>query len=450
MKWINKIAVINSRLLSKETQIDGRLLVLLALAIYFISIFASSFFTRYDVFWNMLGVPAVPPPFWDLRVITSGFECHRLGYDVIVSNPCNPGVSFREVNYPRVWMSLASLGLGQNQNFQIGILIILLFYYSIFLVIPHINYIEALVYSLILCSPSIMLGVERANNDLIIFGILSASTLLLSKHRQVWRFLAYFTILFAAILKLYPIFSLTVIVKERRRSAYIIGAFLGVIFVVYIFATFHDLQLISSATPRVDHWSYGYKIFFDLLHNDLKKIGKFLGISKGSVYTIFPDLSITVTVLLKAVLGGFAFILTLISIIAIFIVFEKTKGLDISLNKHFSCQSTYIDIFRLRASIYIGTFLLGNNWCYRLVFLVFAIPQILTWIKSYCPLSVFSNFALAGIILTLWMKTTIDHGPGMFLHQLIDWFLFFYFIYTLLFTLPDWLKLLIWKRNRFM
>jgi hypothetical protein len=42
----------------------------------------------------------------------------------------------------------------------------------------------------------------------------------------------------------------------------------------------------------------------------------------------------------------------------------------------------YLNMFRLSAGIYIGTFILGNNWDYRLMFLLFAIPQITSWAEE--------------------------------------------------------------------
>jgi hypothetical protein len=267
-------------------------------------------------------------------------------------------------------MSLAFLGLGQQQNFALGILIISVFLCSLFLVIPRLNYAEALVYSFILCSPSVMLGIERANNDLIIFSILSISTLLLSQHKQFWRFSAYFSILFATILKLYPIFSLVVILKERRRIVYTLGVFLLAVFSIYIIITFHDLQLISSATPRFNKWSYGYKIIIDLMFADLRKIWEITeAINKTSYAPHSSFFIVGPTLKILSVMA--AFILFLTSITAILILLRK-KGLDGRLDKYPALQSDYIDTFRLGANIYIGTFLLGNNWAYRLIFLVFS------------------------------------------------------------------------------
>ena len=59
--------------------------------------------------------------------------------------------------------------------------------------------------------------------------------------------------------------------------------------------------------------------------------------------------------------------------------------------------------FRMGASIYIGTFLLGNNWDYRLAFLVLVLPQLLEWtrssIKKHRTIALASLF---GVLVSCW------------------------------------------------
>jgi len=42
----------------------------------------------------------------------------------------------------------------------------------------------------------------------------------------------------------------------------------------------------------------------------------------------------------------------------------------------------HLDAFRMGASIYIGTYLLGSNFDYRLMFLLFTIPQLTEWLSN--------------------------------------------------------------------
>jgi hypothetical protein len=111
---------------------------------------------------------------------------------------------------------------------------------------------------------------------------------------------------------------------------------------------------------------------------------------------------------------------------------------DNTLNKLNDLNFNQIDAFRIGSSIYIGTFFIGNNWDYRLIFLLFTIPQILLWIKTKSRISPISALALIGIILSTWLSRIGD--LIYHLDEPINWLLFFFFSYTVILTLPNWLK----------
>jgi hypothetical protein len=127
------------------------------------------------------------------------------------------------------------------------------------------------------------------------------------------------------------------------------------------------------------------------------------------------------------------FSLSLIPLISLFLIRR-----DDTLNKFNNLNLNQIDAFRIGSSIYIGTFFIGNNWDYRLIFLLFTIPQILLWIKTKNQISTLSFFALIGIILTTWLSRI--GGKIYNLDELINWLLFFFFSYTVILTFPNWLK----------
>jgi hypothetical protein len=402
-----------SSVLSKQTANDGRIFVVIALAIYFISIFISSFFTKYNIFWSRLGVTTMTPAFADLGFVLSAFECHRKGYDILIENPCNEWN--HPMNYPRIWMSLAFLGLNQSHTFLLGIFIGFLFFTLILIIIGRLNYAEALAYTIILCSPSVMLGVERGNTDLIIFILLSVALLLLRSPRIVVRGFSYLTLLLAATLKLYPIFALAIVFKENKRRAYILAGVIVVAFILYVFSIFPDLKYISAETLRSNQLSYGGIIIFNILF----KLIKLFAPNQQGLDTIK--------------IAMLALVVLLLLVIAYLLVKRRTLFEDMS-----GLNTDFIQSFRIGAGIYIGTFLLGNNWDYRLMFLIFTIPQILAWIKSNSWISLYSSFAFIGAIITLWLSRWSYTG----LDELINWLLFFYFISSLMLTMPDSLKTL--------
>jgi hypothetical protein len=407
-----------SSTLSKNSKLDGRIIILLFLIIYFSIIYISSFFTSYYQFWTYLGVPALSPSFADLRNITSGIECYRQGFDPLINDPCDPWN--RPMNYPRIWLGLSSLGLDQSHTFILGVFLAVLFYASIFFIVitKRLNVGEGLIYGLVLCSPAVMLAVERGNNDLVIFIFLCLSVFMIQKK----RILPYFFILVASILKIYPIFGIFIAIRENKKRFFIIALIISTIFFIYIIYTWKDIILMNTFIPRSAHISYGSRVIFDGLN-------VFFGDSGG-----IPEI-------VRKILSFIGVLIVLISSYW----WAYKNGLSVLNTEH-------IDSFRMGAIIYIGTFIIiGNNWDYRLVFLILTLPQLFAWIKNKNELSYYAVFLLMAILFTMY-SSLISRIIGTYfvfpIEELINWLIFACFIYVLLLTLPDWLKTKLWLNNR--
>lgn len=415
-----------TRQLSKTSKLDGRFLLLAILILYFLPILlTSNFFTYFPKSWRQSSfiyplVDKMLPPFADMRVIAAGAECIRLGYDVLMENPCDPWQ--RLMNYPRIWSIFAFWGINQSHTVILGIICGVLFFVLTFVTIERLNYLESLFYALILCSPSVMLAVERGNNDLIIFILLALCLLLIKGRNLIWRSFGYALILLSAILKLYPIFALTTSLKEKRRDFLFIFIAISITFIIYVIGNIESLSLVSKATPRSTLLSYGSKVIFDVI---LLNIGNF---SK-----IFLEAKIAKITQIVALL---IYVLSIFMILLTAYVLVK-RGEDLS-EKESQSGINKIDAFRIGASIYTGTFLIGNNWDYRLIFLLFTIPQILAWLKSRNNFSAIAGLALVGIISTTWLSNL--SSDFFYLDELINWLLFFFYVYGLILTSPKWLK----------
>ncbi|RKZ61204.1 MAG: hypothetical protein DRR16_15725 [Candidatus Parabeggiatoa sp. nov. 3] len=421
-----------SSILSKNSKMDGRIIVLLFLITYFSMIYISSFVMPYVQFWTYLGVPSMSPSFADLRDITSALECYRQGFDPLIHNPCDPWN--RPMNYPRLWLGLSSLGLDQSHTFILGILQAILFYACIFIIIiKRLSVSEGLFYGLILCSPAVMLAVERGNNDLMIFVFLSLSVFLMQKR----RILPYFFILMASILKLYPIVSIMSALREDKKRAIIIMLMVGTLFMIYMIYTWQDVILIGTTVPRSANLSYGSRVLFDGLNPIFQSISG-LGIPEH-FRTLFSFMAVLFVLVASYLATRLAFIQT------------HTQ------NKLITTQ--YIDSFRIGSIIYIGTFIIGNNWDYRLIFLILTLPQLFAWFKIQNPLSQCSVFLLIAILFTMWASFFAVWFSGLFsfvfslqktgnhlvflIEEIINWLIFGCLISILLSTLPDWLKTLL-------
>ena len=405
--------------LLKESKIDGRWILLFFVFVLFSFIVISSFFRSYHVFWNTI-IPGIWPPFADTRVITAGYECSLLGYNVFLSNPCN----YITVNYPHIWITLASLGnLNQNSTIPIGIFLSFSFFSSFFLSISRINMLEVFIYSSLFYSPSILLALERGNSDLIIFTLLATTMVLIRNSAYMKRLVGYVIILLASILKLYPVFAFISVFKERKKMALPLFLLLGIFFAIYCGFIFKDIQVINQITPRPTYFGYGIVVLPELLGSYLLPYYPAPFSNIKFFIKLFPQLRLVLAV------GIFIFISCSMYI------FIRKYNTFFSHLFHSHISHDHMESFRIGASIYIGTFLLGNNYDYRLIFLLFTIPQLISWIKKDENIGL-SCCALFGIIGTTWLSK----WSFFYIDELINWFLFIYFLCMLVSTLPEWLK----------
>ncbi|MGH3135101.1 MAG: hypothetical protein ACRDPV_01230 [Gaiellaceae bacterium] len=329
--------------------------------------------------WDRLGVPAVTPGFFDLRSVTSGWDCARQHLGAWPVNPCDPGG--RPENYPRVWMAASILGLGQDDTYLIGSLIAVAFFAAAILVLsPRAPIGDALIYGLALCSPAVMFGVERGNVDIALFSLVAAAGLVMRRSRYGPPF-ASALVLVAAVLKLFPIAAVGMLARLPRRAAVICVASVVGFFAVYAAATFRDIRTIERVLPQGDEYAYGLHIF-----------GGWLG------RIVAPGRMWDVVVIVLAIAAAIA--------------------LRRRLRNHLSTGPLReLDLFWAGAGIYVATFALGRSSDYRLVFLLLTIPQLARWASARQALPIAT---LCGILLTLWLPSPWSNLPV--LNNLIrDW-----------------------------
>jgi hypothetical protein len=320
--------------------------------------------------WDELGVPPMSPGFFDLRSVTSGWDCARKHAGAWPDNPCDP--SERPENYPRIWIAASILGLGEEDTYLIGSLIAVAFFATAILVLPRrASLAEALVYGLALCSPAVMFGVERGNVDIALFSMVAAAGLLM--RRAPWGPpVASTLILVAAVLKLFPIAAIGMLAGLPRRTAVLCVATVGGLFAVYAAATFRDIQTIERILPQGVEYSYGLHIF-----------GGWLGrlVVPGRMW----DVGIVA--------------LTLAAAIALRRRLRSRLGTG---------ASRELDLFWAGAGVYVATFALVRSFDYRLVFLLLTIPQLLRWARVGRALPIAT---LCAILPTLWLPSSWSNVP---------------------------------------
>ncbi|NCR47070.1 MAG: hypothetical protein GPJ03_24840 [Microcystis aeruginosa G13-01] len=420
-------------MLKKQSKIDGRFLVVAALLGYFGLLYLANFFVPYHEFWRKLGVPAVENPFIDLAAVLGAFDCDRLTGEVsLANNSC-----FTQIFYPSSWSLLTWLGLEQRNTIFLGVFFALIFYVITLIIIGRLNYQEAIVYALILCSPPVMLLVERGNVDIVIYSWLGVALMIIKNSRAlIFRLCAYLLIFFWGVIKLFPIFGLAVIFKEKRNLFLFLAAIFTTAFITYFLASIGEMKTISSFHDGLRIWySFGYKVLFGAVKYILSRLtsGE-TDIKEKLKYMMYIIMILyTMSILTRVLLSKFKIFKEWLS--SDFVSTDSDKSLD---------KSRYIDYFRLAAAIHLGNFLvIGMLYDYKLTFLIFALPQILDWIKQENQLSLPSSMALVAMVATFYASPFLY--PWL-VDEMINWLLAANLLYISLLSMPEWLKSLVHKR----
>ncbi len=411
MDIVNSIHLQIRKMLKQPSKIDGRFLVIAALLGYFGLLYLANFFVPYHKFWRKLGVPAAKNPFMDLGYVLGAFDCDRLTGEVsLTNNSC-----FNQIAYPSSWSLLTWLGLEQRDTIFLGVLFALIFYVITLMIIGRLNYH-------------------------VIYSWLGVGLMIIKNSRAlIFRLCAYLLIFFWGVIKLFPIFGLAVIIKEKRNLFLFLSAIFAAAFITYFLASIGEMKTISQAFDVESVWfRFGHQALFLKVKTLLSNLSLFTGgetdIKKMIRYMMYIIMSLlTLLVLTRVLLSKFKIFQEWLS--WDFVSTDSDKSLD---------KSQYIDYFRLAAGIYLGNYLvIGLVMDYKLTFLIFALPQILDWIKQENQLSLSSSMALVAIVGTFYASPFLHPWA---IDEIINLLLFANLLYISLLSMPEWLKSLVHKR----
>jgi hypothetical protein len=352
-------------------------------------------------FWN---IPTMNPFFADIRTITGVNETLSYGFDPLLLNPGDPWN--RAMNYPRIWQYIAQLlNLNQSHAIYFGFINISLFILGFLLFVNKIrlSVITGVALLLGFFSPATILAMERGNIDLIIFFLFSFSLCYISN-----KLIHPAIILFASILKIFPVFALISLIRFEKKIFLKLLLFFLAAFTLYFFITFNDIKLIINGTPSSSILSYGIKTIPNAFDMDL-----------GPYFYIF------------------------IVFTSIWYCFKKSQ-----FSSHIELNNEYIDSFRIGSIIYLMTFLVGINWDYRLIFLLFTIPQLTIWIRcDFFLVKSSSLVSMISLLLTMWFlnikmffnKEIFGFDDIWFVDEISNWILFLSLLFLFIVSLPNWI-----------
>jgi hypothetical protein len=390
------------------------LLFVVTILILAVSIFSFVFFQNVWLLrkWN---IPIDPPGFLDSRQFAWASEAYAMGYDPLIENPVNP--RGHQLNYPRIWHIFFHLGINESHTNIIGTIIVVLFLFGIgiFWFSKKFNNLTYLILFIVFLSPAVMLGVERSNIELILFSILALAILV----NYYYSIPALLIFMFASVLKLYPVFGFIYLLKENKKRFW--RLFLSAIggFIIYGIISFGDFKQVFETTPKLVNSSFGIHVWWMGLRN-----GRIFAIPLSeSAVTFFTVFSYILSILIVGLTWFY--------------------GMREPYQKNY-IPGEHIDAFRVGAGIFIACFLLMNTHDYRLIFLIFTVPQLVAWLRDkergvlFVPL-----ITLVSIVLSMW-NAFIMHFLGrkitFVIEEFCNWIILAGLFYLVISSLPDWFR----------
>jgi hypothetical protein len=275
--------------------------------------------------------------------------------------------------------------------------------------------------SLGIFSPAVLFGLERGNNDLPVFFMLAVSVWAIKK--SIGGSVAIIGIAF--LLKLYPVFAISVFFREHKRTFQKLLVFSVTAAAVYTAIMFGEIKLVWQQTHL---WNTG-----------IMSYGVLVASRRFSEHAVFWRSASYIAVLL----------------IVAFSILHASR-VPVRPNS----EDRHLDAFRIGSAIYIGTFLLGANWDYRLVFLLFVVPQLLLWTRAGSDwIRRIAVITATCVIAALWSLITQAppwslitqarpiHTPVVKMDHiwiatdwLWKWGVFSGILYLSIYSCPDWLK----------
>lgn len=375
----------------------------------------------YEETWRLWKVPTEWPIFEDFRLIPGSAESYLRGYEPSVENPYDPGQ--RIFNYPTFWRMFFYSGVTQDDTVWISVSMIVLFFVAVFLFPGKLRVADALAMLFFIFSPASMLLYERGNVDLIVFFVCVISLVLTTYS----PYIAAAGLLFGAVMKMFPFFGLSILLKETRSKFLWLIGICTVLFGIYFLITLESAAVAWNRTMRGTEISYGANVVFDRYY-----------------YPSFDGLSQWISDPEPLLKYGPIAMAALLMVSAGIVGLAKPQTLSSSSERNLAA-------FRMGASIYLGTFLLGNNWDYRLAFLVLIVPQLAEWMRSSeGKIQSVLQLCILTLVLTFWHflawfsplieSNVVLYESTFVLDEFVNWTLMVTLTYLFVMSLPDWVK----------
>ncbi|MEO6568281.1 MAG: hypothetical protein ABIO94_05920, partial [Opitutaceae bacterium] len=178
---------------------------------------------RFPIVWQQTGIGEGDKPFLDLYGLLAAGDRAQAGFDASQPNPLDP---YNRPNvYTEWWLVTGKIGLTRADTPWLGVGLILTALLAALVVLRPGTAREATLTLGVLLSPAVLMLVSRANNDLVVFILVSAALLLVRCEGIALRVMAMVIIVVTIVLKYYPLAGVLLLLHCRsRREAVIAGA----------------------------------------------------------------------------------------------------------------------------------------------------------------------------------------------------------------------------------
>ena len=292
----------------------------------------------------------LPNPFADTAFITAQLECWRLGTDVYTRNPCD--VAGRVMVYSPLWLRLFFLPGGQAATVPLALASIAGFIASLTVLPRGSGKTGTVLLMAGIASPATAYAVERGNVDLLIF-ILAAIAVLCAERSARVRLIGHAAIVFAGLLKFYPIVMLVMIARERPKTAMLLELAAVVIVALFAYVWMDELARMLPNIPRP-----GY---------DADAVG---GRRLAEALIVIAGLG-GMPVRARAIMVALTVLLVIAAIFAHRLARDTRFAAAV---RALSGRETLC--LAAGAALFCGCFVAGSSLVYREVLLLFAIPAL--------------------------------------------------------------------------
>jgi hypothetical protein len=363
----------------------------------------------WDPTWRAFGVTPLRPAFFDMHVINDYAACASKGVDAYAPHACN-GDNF---NIPPAWLWLGYLGLDGGDSTWLSLLVDAAAAMVLVLLFKGRSWSQGVIGLAAIVSPSVMMGLERGNLDLLILTLVGLAALICDERRLGRACGAIALLALGVALKLFPMFCVSLAARFNRRR-FNLACALATLSLIYLGVIFNDVLLIGRNVPTTFALSYGYKVIFLGLDHTRSEAG-LKPIELAATWV--PFLTAALVVLCAAAVAFHRF---------------RTQREVCSVD-----ASVAGTAFLFGAGIYCGTYVLGTNFIYRLMFLLLCVPQLLDWQvhrrQGHKTTGIAESGLLVSVLGVLWANGNANgHEIFLLLPQLLDWLLFYYLVVVLI------------------